>query len=74
MLFGFIGVLAAIVGIIDPLGTKMADDSYPFDAPPTLFEGIFLTVLFFLVFVLGFVLVIGVRKTKDLYIEKIKCK
>jgi hypothetical protein len=35
---GLIFVLIAIVGFMDPVGTKMADDADPFGAPPTIFE------------------------------------
>lgn len=37
-LAGLICILISILGFIDPIGTKMADDGDPFGLPPTLWE------------------------------------
>jgi hypothetical protein len=34
-LFGALFLLLAVVGLIDPKGTKMADDNDPFGKPPS---------------------------------------
>ena len=35
---GFGGSIIAVLGIIDPAGTKLSDDADPFGAPITLFN------------------------------------
>ena len=37
-LLGLVGSFVSILAIIDPVGTKMADDADPFGLPPTTAE------------------------------------
>ncbi|MEM7468729.1 MAG: hypothetical protein AAF387_17820, partial [Pseudomonadota bacterium] len=50
---GILGVLVSITAIIDPVGTKLADDGDPFGIPPSLSETIIVTGIYFLVVVVG---------------------
>jgi hypothetical protein len=36
LLGGLVGTAVSLLAIIDPVGTKMADDGDPFGAPPSL--------------------------------------
>lgn len=66
LLFGFLGVGVGIIGIIDPVGTKMADDSDPFGVPPTFSESLFLTCVFALIFIVGIWLVLGFKAKRKI--------
>jgi hypothetical protein len=46
LIFGLLGVLVSIVAIIDPVGTKMADNGDPFGTPPTSVESLLRLVCF----------------------------
>ena len=50
---GFIGSGVGIIGILDPVGSKMADDSDPFGAPPPLWQALVITLFFVLLLGLG---------------------
>ena len=71
MLVGVIGVLVGIIAIIDPVGTKMSDDSDPFGVPPTFAEGLTLTLAFVLIFSLGILLVIRLKPLIKLFSKKL---
>jgi hypothetical protein len=47
LVFGLGGSLVAVLGVIDPAGTKLSDDADPFGAPLTLLNAIlvFLTYM-----------------------------
>jgi hypothetical protein len=45
-LFGVIGVLVGIVALLDPVGTKMADDGDPFGTPPTTTESLLMLLAY----------------------------
>jgi hypothetical protein len=53
LLFGILGVGLGILDILDPAGTKMADDSDPFGTPNTLTESLTLTAIFAVVLLSG---------------------
>lgn len=72
MLIGAIGVLVGIIAIIDPVGSKMADDSDPFGVPPTFAESFTLTIAFVLIFSLGILLVIGLKPLIKLFSQKLR--
>ena len=40
ILVGLAGCVLSLIAIIDPVGTKMADDNDPFGVPPTLAESL----------------------------------
>lgn len=71
MLVGAVGVLIGIIGIIDPVGSKMSDDADPFGVPPTFAESLTLTLLFILIFSLGILLLIGLKPLLKLFSKKI---
>lgn len=52
-LFGMFGIFFGIIAIIDPIATKMADDSDPFGVPPTFLGSLFLTLFYVLILILG---------------------
>lgn len=51
---GLAGVGMGVIAILDPIGTKMADDADPFGAPPSALASIFITISFALVVAVGF--------------------
>ena len=53
LLVGLLGVSVSVVAIVDPVGTKMADDSDPFGTPPTTVESLLMLVLFLALSSLG---------------------
>ena len=48
-LLGLVGVLVSILAIIDPVGTKMADDGDPFGTLPTTVESSVLLMAYLLI-------------------------
>jgi hypothetical protein len=62
-LFGFIGIVVGIIGLIDPVGSKMADDSDPFGTPPSFLESLLMTVVYFAIAGSGILLIWYKRKT-----------
>ena len=66
ILSGFIGVGVGIIGIIDPVGTKMSDDGDPFGVPPPFSEALVMTCVFALVFIVGIWLVSGFKIKRNL--------
>jgi hypothetical protein len=65
ILFGFLGLGLSVVALLDPVGTKMADDSDPFGTPPSLIESLFSTLISVGIFSLGIWLVVkSSKKTK----------
>jgi len=66
LIFGFLGVGFGIIEIIDPVGSKMADDSDPFGVPRSFSESLFLTCIYALVFVIGMWLVLRFRVKRKL--------
>lgn len=67
LLFGFSGIFFGILSIIDPVGTKMSDDADPFGIPPTFDESLTFTVIFILIFMLGTLLVSGLKPLVKLF-------
>jgi len=65
-LFGSLGVVVGIIAIIDPIGSKMADDSDPFGIPLTIYESLIVTVVYVLIFILGLCLTIGFKPKEKL--------
>jgi hypothetical protein len=45
-LFGLLATGFGILGILDPVGTKMSDDSDPFGTPPSFLESMIRTLVF----------------------------
>jgi hypothetical protein len=56
-LFAFLGVGVGILAMLEPVGTKMADDSDPLGTPPNLTESLLLTLLYALIGAFGIWLV-----------------
>ena len=73
ILLGSVGILLGIIAIIDPVGTKMANDGDPFGVPPTISESLTLTLIYVFVFFLGVLLVIGHKQSKHRF-SNIKLK
>ena len=46
LLFGILGVGLGILDILDPVGTKMTDDSDPFGTPHTVMQSLTFTAIF----------------------------
>ncbi|MBC7899588.1 MAG: hypothetical protein H7070_05995 [Saprospiraceae bacterium] len=65
VLFGFLGIAVGILGIIDPVGLKMADDSDPFGSPPSMFENLAYTAIFVTIFIFGVWLVAAKQKESN---------
>src|SRR5262245_36222501 len=59
ILLGWIIAVIGIVAIVDPIGTKMADDGDPFGTPPSRLTSATITSLSILVVVGGVLLVRG---------------
>jgi hypothetical protein len=55
--FGSLGILFGIITILDPVGSKLSDDSNPLGTPPTTMESLALTAMYLLIFGLGIVIV-----------------
>lgn len=52
-LVGFVGALISVLAIIDPIASKMADDSDPFGPPATTASSALMLVLYLIVAGLG---------------------
>ncbi|NOT46260.1 MAG: hypothetical protein HOP17_00725 [Acidobacteria bacterium] len=63
-LFGAVGLLFGLIAILDPVGTKMADDPDPFGTPPSRIESALLTLAFAVIAGIG-VLIIWVATKKS---------
>lgn len=60
MLVSFVGLLGTglgLVAILDPVGTKMADDADPFGTPPSLIESALFTLVFAVITGVGFLVI-----------------
>jgi hypothetical protein len=55
---GLVGVAIGVISIVDPIGTKMADDGDPFGTPPSLMRSVIITGVFALLADLGLWLVL----------------
>jgi hypothetical protein len=64
-MFGVLGVGLGILDILDPVGTKMADDSDPFGTPHTLTESLTFTAVFATVLLSGVLLMIVSYRHKE---------
>lgn len=64
MLVGVLGVGFGVLGILDPVGTKMADDGDPFGTPHTLTESLTITGIYALVLLFGLWLMFAFGKRK----------
>ena len=53
ILLGSLGIFFGIIEILDPVGSKMADDSDPLGVPRTITETLTLTLTYAAVFVVG---------------------
>jgi len=53
LLFGALGTFVGIVAIVDPIGTKLADDGDPFGVPPTTTESAFMLLMYLALMSLG---------------------
>lgn len=54
---GLAGMAVGVIAILDPVGTKMADDSDPFGPPPSILGSIVITIVFALIVAGGFVMI-----------------
>jgi hypothetical protein len=52
-LFGLLGTGFGILGILDPVGSKMADDPDPFGPPPSTLESVTITLVYISITVFG---------------------
>lgn len=52
-LFGLFATGIGILGLLDPVGSKMADDSDPFGAPPSFLESGLFTLIFLSMAIFG---------------------
>ncbi|HVE55860.1 MAG TPA: hypothetical protein VNB22_03465 [Pyrinomonadaceae bacterium] len=66
VLLGSFGILFGIIDMIDPVGSKMADDGDPFGVPHNFAESFSLTLVYVLVFCLGIGLILGFKKIAGL--------
>lgn len=69
ILFGGLGSVVGIIGIIDPVGTQMSDDSNPFGTPHTFVQSLSETLIFILIFSLGVLLVLTAKRVKEALIK-----
>lgn len=53
IIIGLIGAMVGLMSIVDPIGTKMADDSLPFASPSHASKNILITAIFIVIFVFG---------------------
>ncbi|MDQ3131023.1 MAG: hypothetical protein M3Q99_09710 [Acidobacteriota bacterium] len=72
-LFGALGILVAVIGIIDPVGSKMSDDSDPFGVPHTFTESLAIAIFYVLIFILGISLIFGSKWIREMF-SKISLK
>ncbi|MBI5554256.1 MAG: hypothetical protein HY920_00170 [Elusimicrobia bacterium] len=63
-LFGIAGIFFGLIGIINTIGSKMADDGGPFSAPISTGGSIVITVGYILVLIFGLWLVKAVFRKK----------
>jgi len=68
---GSIGVLISILTILDPAGTKMADDGDPFGAPPSFWELGTALIVWLVVMILGLFLVFRLRGKKHAITDQV---
>jgi len=47
LIFGAAGVIFAVIGIVDPVGSKLADDGDPFGVPPSLSDSLWMLAAYF---------------------------
>ena len=59
ILLSGLGLFFGIIAMIDPVGTKLSDDADPFGVPPTLGESLTVTIIYFSLFAVGFLLLVG---------------
>lgn len=64
-LLGIVGIFIGLIGIIDPIGSKMADDGNPFGAPISTGGSILITIGYILVLIFGLWLVKAAFKKKN---------
>ena len=62
---GFLGVIVAALGLIDPAGTKLADDGDPFGSPDPWYVGALIFGAFAACAVVGLWLLFGFGKRRD---------
>jgi hypothetical protein len=53
VILGSVGMFVSILAIIDPVGTKMADDNDPFGPPPTIERSLLMLLAFVVMAILG---------------------
>jgi len=63
---GIAGVLVGILAMVDPIGTKMADDGDPFGVPPSFLGSLLTTVVCAAVAAGGFWCLRGKGKQHDI--------
>ena len=56
VVLGLLGVTFGVLAIVDPVGSKAADDADPFGTPPTRRESLRITLVYVLVGASGYVL------------------
>ena len=54
---GLLGVGMGILAILDPVGTKLADDTDPFGTPPSILGSIVITIVCAMIVAGGFVVI-----------------
>lgn len=70
LLLGFLGVGFGIIGMIDPVGTKMSDDADPLGTPPSFTDSLFVTMAYATVFLLGLCLIFAPKIFTSLKTKK----
>jgi hypothetical protein len=53
LLVGLLGSAVSVLAIIDPVGTKAADDNDPFGTPPSLLGSLLMLLIFLCVSAVG---------------------
>jgi hypothetical protein len=61
VVLGILGAIVGVLAIVDPVGSKMADDAAPFGVPPSRKELLAITLVYVLV---GFTGLAILRRTR----------
>jgi hypothetical protein len=64
LIIGLLGIGVGTLSLLDPVGSKMADDADPFGPPPTFTENISVLSVYLVVMILGLWLVFSRRWKK----------
>jgi hypothetical protein len=65
VVLGLIGVIFGVVALIDPAGSKMADDGAPFGSPLGVMESLLITAAYAVAAMLGCWMLLAQRRKHD---------